>query len=90
MDVKYFVDKDFKKLHEKYEEIINSNDKSKINKNSENKNKSDLTKLKDDKTISIKKKNNNLENKIYTTENSLETLEDFENAGLYNGWLQEL
>ena len=86
MDTKYFVDKDFKKLHEKYDEVINSNKKKKIDKNSENKNKSDLTKLKKDKTISIEMKNNNQENIKYTTEDSLETLEDFENAYLVNGY----
>ena len=85
MDVNYFIDEDFKKLHEKFKDISNSNNKGEIDNNSENKNGSDLIKLKNDKIIPNEKKKDNKENKVYKSENSLETLEDFENAYLVNG-----
>ena len=72
MDIKYFIDKDFTKLHNKFCDIIKSNNKGKLDKNSENKNKKNLFQLNNDKTIS--------------NENNLETLEDFENAYLVNGY----
>jgi hypothetical protein len=69
MKVEYFVDKDFKKLYQKYKEII------KDNKSNEIKEKNEILKNKTDKKNIIKKKK----------KEELVTLEDYENYYLVDG-----
>ena len=44
MEIKYFIDMDFNKLHEKYKEIMNSKNTEQIDKKFENKNNLDIMK----------------------------------------------
>ena len=84
MEVKYFIDNNFNKLHEKYKEIMNSKVDQKdiivVNKND-----NDLI-INDAEQMSIKNKKINKEfhevNEIISNEKKLETLEDFENEYL--------
>ena len=81
MKIEYFIEKDFIKLHEKYNDIIKD---SKIISKTKKKNESDLINLNNNEKISIK---NHLENKPKETlsERKLETLQDYESAFLSNG-----
>ena len=83
MEVKYFIDNNFNKLHEKYKEIMSSKvikkDKKVINKNIK-----DLI-INNEEQVPINNKKINKVNKKISKEKKLETLEDFENEYLVKG-----